>query len=221
MTPTTQQQQTIAAAGMKYNVDPRLIDAVWSKEYSYGQAPEGWFQTFGLISGPGAYNGTGYTPTGNTFQDAVYTVAAYVASARKDYDAQRPAEPFLQYFDNIYSPPASNPNSYPNLVSAFSGLGGDANSEATLTGLNSPFQGWGSISGGTDPSKNPINQTVKASTGVDIANALSSFQSAANDWVLYATAGGLFLALIGGGIAIMAAGNPAIVKTAERAAIAA
>lgn len=230
----TDQARTIAAAGAKFNVDARLIEAVYGKESSFGMNPIGVgatnpFQAFGLIAGPGNYNGTGYRATGNTFQDAAYTAAAYIASTRNDYDQTQKTEPFLQYFDTIYSPPADNPNSLGNLTTIYKTLGGDPAGEAQYSGAqNSPFTGFG------DPKNNPIDGIIKNVTGTSpaaaadvggtIADALGRFQSAANDWVLYATAGGLFLALIGGGIAIMAANSDAgklAIHTTEKAALAA
>jgi hypothetical protein len=224
VTLTPQQQAAIDAAGKRFNVDPRLITAVYGKESSFGTNPVGIadvnpFWAFGLKSGPGAYDYSGYNAKTNTFDEAANTVASFYADERNAYDRQHGAGvSFLQYADNIYSPPSDgNADSLRNLVSIYKGLGGDPNGEATYSG---------NVWDPTDPNNlyDPRNwhkivdpkQITDATTG-PIAGAIANLQSAANDWVLYASAGALFLALIGGGFAIMAAGNSTVRKAAEGA----
>jgi hypothetical protein len=220
---TSDQAAALNAAGAAYNVDPRLIEAVWGKEYSFAQAPSGWFDSFGLIAGPGEYNGTGYKAAQNTFSDAVNTVAAYIASTRADYSASGKTEPFLQYFDNIYSPPASNPNSYPNLLKIYAGLGGDVSGEAYKT---DPASGTGGGFGNDATGQKILDNAPAASNSAGgpfggVTDAINNFTKTAQDLALNAGMLALALALIAGAFAIWAAGDPTVrsaVETAGKAA---
>lgn len=220
------QASAIDSAGKRFNVDPRLIEAVYGKESTFGSNPLGIGETnpfwaFGLIAGPGAYNGTGYVSTSNTFGDAANTVAAYIASERAAFDKGHDAgESFLQFFDGIYSPPSENPDSLANLTKIFSDLGGDAKGEAAYPG--------GNIWNPADPKNiyNPKNwhflNPTDPNNYADLSGAIGNLQNAANDWIFYATAAALSLALIGGGIAIMAGGadkDPTIRTATEGAAL--
>jgi hypothetical protein len=207
---SAEQSSAVNAAGAQFNVDPRLIVSVYDKESSAGTNPSGIgasdpFHAFGLISGPGAYDGYGYVAQGNTFADAADTVAAFISSTRADYLANKPNEPFLQFFDNTYSPPGVNPNSYPNLVSAYSSLGGDPTGEATYSGGNL-FSSAGTFIGKLNPFNGsnwkPLGDAAAQATGVPAA--IDSATQTVTNLALIAGVVGVSLALIAGGIAILA-----------------
>lgn len=211
------QHAALDAAGARFDVDPRLIEAVWGKESSFGTDPNAasdWFDQFGLIAGPGKYNGYGYNAQGNTFSDAVDTVAAFFHYERGNYDTQHTAgESFLQYSDAVYSPPASNPDSLGNLQKIYAQLGGDVAGEAHF----SPAQ--------SDPmqllNQNAAKTGASVGNGIDgVAKAINNFTVSAQDIAMTVGFGAIGLALLAAGGVILASSNSAVQTAAKGALLA-
>lgn len=219
------QVAALNAAGRQFDVDPALLAAVYGKESSFGTTVADPFRSFGLIAGVGEYNGYGYTATTDSFGDAAKTAAAFIKYERQQYDsAHQRGQSFLQFYDAVYAPPASNPNSLQNLLQIYKDQGGDPAGEAHYAGAPS-FVGVIN-SGFGDPANNPLNGIIKSATGgkVDPAAAAKNLGASArapwNDLLTTFTIGAVFLALIAGGFAIMASSSPAVTNAAKAAVLA-
>lgn len=225
--------QAINAAAASFDVDPALIASVYGKESSFGKngpASDPFWQ-FGLIYGPGNYNGYGYATdhgaANDTFGNAAKTVAAMIASARADFNAGKApqGQSFLQYFDGIYSPPSVNPNSFTNLKTLYSSLGGNVTGEAHTNAPGSNSAGgsktpentsnsggvWSLVNGAWKWVQDPLS-TVDVNTKTGDVTQSTPWPSTGqiNTWLWNAGALSVAIALLGGAFAILATSPQAL-----------